>query len=263
MGSFFDKLIEGLRLFKGSFGNVRHMKFVYPVIIIVGILFFFGSLSVGSFASEYVGELLGGFFASSDFLPEVVESVLGVVANVAVRIMTFIAFGVINGSIILVVLSPLWSIVADKAWVAEGGNIPSQGFVDILKSVWRGILVSIKYLVLQMIILLACFLLSLVPLIGLVAPFLTVAVNAYFYGATYADYATERAGLDSSGSVKFASENKGLMVGIGLPFAIALLIPFLGTYLALFVAPVVCIAGAKGTYKYTVHSPENGVGTVK
>ena len=75
-------------------------------------------------------------------------------------------------------------------------------------------------------------LVSLIPIIGIIAPLLTFIVQAYYNGILMTDYSFEREGYDLNNSKKFYSQNKPVMFSIGLGFMFLLLIPVVGWFLA-------------------------------
>lgn len=241
--------------FSFSFGQVfssfsrvsRACRWIYWVIVALAFLLFFGGLSVSSALSGTVRDALLGWLAAAatpEWMPSWVISVAGVMSSVIVWIVVMFLISIIGGAVILVILSPLLSHVADRVWVELGHSKPHDTVASTIGSIFRGIVVAIKYLCCQIVGLLLVFVISFIPVVGLVAPVLYLIVNAFFYGASFADYALERSGRSAGAAFEFSFKNKALLVGLGLPFAIAMLIPFIGSYLALFLAPATAAAGA-------------------
>lgn len=231
-----------------SFSRVsRACGWIYWVIVALAVLLFFGGLSLSSLLSGTVKEALIGWLtaaATPDWMPSWVVSVAGIMSSVIVWIFVMLLISLIGGSVILVILSPLLSHVADRVWVELGHPEPHDTFLSSVKSILRGIFVAIKYLCCQIVGLLLVFIISFIPVVGIIAPLLYLIVNAFFYGASFADYALERSGRSAGAAFEYSFSNKMLLVGLGLPFAIAMLIPFVGSYLALFLAPATAAAGA-------------------
>lgn len=75
-------------------------------------------------------------------------------------------------------------------------------------------------------------LISLIPIIGIIAPLLTFILQAYYNGILMTDYSLESEGYNQKESEKFYSQNKPIMFSIGLGFMLLLLIPVVGWFLA-------------------------------
>ena len=93
------------------------------------------------------------------------------------------------------------------------------------------------------------FLLSFIPVIGFFTGITLFIISAYFYGFAFIDYTNERRRLTVKQSVHFIRENKGMAVGNGVVFALAMFIPFCGTTIAGFVAIVSVVAATISTHK--------------
>lgn len=249
-GTLWGDLATGFGAVLSSFGLVRRVAGgrVYVVIAALCAALFLGGVVAGAAISGVVSDALARILAGVDlpdavpgWLLSVVRGVAGALSWLAVMFLV----GILGGAVILVVLSPLLSHVADRVWVSLGNPVPRDTAATVFRSIVRGALVAVKYACFQVLALLVVLLVGFLPVVGFLAPFLALLVNAFFYGATFSDYALERAGLSAGRAVDFASRHRAAVVGVGLPFAVAMLIPFLGSYLALFLAPVSAAAGVR------------------
>ncbi len=230
-----------------SFGRIGWG--VYAIIAALCVLFLVAGIWLGSWAFDLMHLFISGLLseAVADWFPDFLSGAAAWLSGVMVWVCVTLLMCVVSGSVILLILSPVLSHVADKAWVTEGNIEPHDSFSDVLKSVLRGIWVAIRCLFLQIFCLLLLFILSFVPVIGVVAPLLSFVVSAFFYGQSMVDYAVERA--ENQGAINpkrrgdFPFNNVGLTIGLGMPFALAMLIPFVGRFLALFLAPATVAAG--------------------
>jgi CysZ protein len=75
-------------------------------------------------------------------------------------------------------------------------------------------------------------LLSLVPLVGSIAPVISGLVECYYYGFSMLDYSCERHKLSPSDSINFITQRRGLAIGNGLVFYLMHFVPFVGWVLA-------------------------------
>lgn len=285
LSNFLPHLALSLRATLRWLGHQRHIGFyVYGIILLLCVLFFVAGSWVTSFLADWIKnlimELLQGWwtpdnelgFFSSDFLSNI-TSALGWMGSIFSWLLSVLLMATIGGSIILVVMSPLLSHVADKAWVMSGRPEPRDTALDIARSIGRGILVALRCLLIQFVCIIALFIMGLIPVVGVVVPLLTFLVSSFFYGQTFIDYAVERSEIEQKALVPqgsnlpqkdvgtsqcpnfskftpkrkgdFAFRHLGLVTGLGLPFALAMLIPFIGRYIALFLAPASAAAGAE------------------
>lgn len=285
LSNFLPHLALSLRATLRWLGHQRHIGFyVYGIILLLCVLFFVAGSWVTSFLADWIKNLImellqgwwtpdneSGFF-SSDFLSNI-TSALGWMGSIFSWLLSVLLMATIGGSIILVVMSPLLSHVADKAWVMSGRPEPRDTALDIARSIGRGILVALRCLLIQFVCIIALFIMGLIPVVGVVVPLLTFLVSSFFYGQTFIDYAVERSEIEQKALVPqgsnlpqndvgtsqcpnfskftpkrkgdFAFRHLGLVTGLGLPFALAMLIPFIGRYIALFLAPASAAAGAE------------------
>ena len=159
------------------------------------------------------------------------------------KVLYFILFAFLSGSIILILMSPALALLSERTEKIQTGNDYPFVLTTFLRETYRGILLAIRNTFFQFAIMFALFLLGFVPVLGLIIPLALLVVSSYFYGFSFMDYYQERRKLSISESVRFMRANKGLAVGNGLPFALLLLLPFFGSIVASFFAVATTIAG--------------------
>lgn len=216
---------------------------VYAIVFALCAALFIGGLCFGTSLFTFAKD----FLATAEFMPESLTDAASWIGGALSFVAALFVVGVIGGSLILLILSPVLSHVADKAWVEAGHAEPNDSFMDILHSIVRGILVALRCFVLQVVCLVAIFIFSFVPVVGVAAPVLSLLAAAFFYGQSMIDYAVERAEIDgaieSGSGWRFPFNNIALTMGLGFLYALVMLIPFLGSYVALYVAPATVAAG--------------------
>lgn len=249
-------LFRGIGAVMSGFGSVGSMgAHVYLIIIGVCALFFMGGSWASYILGDWVIDLIGGSGAADAAADGTdgswlgwLKSAAGGVGHFLVSAVSLYLVGIVGGALVLVLLSPLLSHVSDKAWARAGMPEPHDSMCDIMRSIARGIGVALRCFALQMLCTLVLLLLGLLPLIGIFVTIGALCVSSFFYGQTFVDYAAERAeqnGLTEGKRGGFPFRHVALTIGIGLPFAIVVLIPYIGRYLALFLAPASTAAGAK------------------
>ena len=86
----------------------------------------------------------------------------------------------------------------------------------------------------------AVFVLTLIPIVNVVAPFLWIAFGAWMLAVQFVDYAAENRGLEFRDTVALLRANRAAAFGFGAPVALLLAIPFA----ALVVIPAAVCGGA-------------------
>ncbi len=241
LGDFFT----GLRYFTSSIGYMRRngMTSVYLWMLGVAVLF---SVLYGygiSQAMEYVGGELDTLFENFAF-PSWMSTILRWLAGGLLFVASFLLFHLINGTIVLILSSPVFSNVAKKAYEIEMGEKPKE--LPLVDSIGRGVLFALRNFGIQLLIWIVVYIVGFfVTFLSPLVPVIIVAVNAYYYAVSMADYTMELKGMSVGQSVRYGSQNKFMLCGIGLPFAVILLVPFVGSYLAILLAPVMEIAALR------------------
>ena len=117
---------------------------------------------------------------------------------------------------------------------------------NLKQLVWeigRGIAISLRCMILQLLVMIVLFFGSFIPLAGLVMPVLTFGVGAYFYGFAFMDYAVERKRFRVKESVRYMRHNAGSVTAIGTVFALSLMIPWGSIVVCSFVSLLSVVAG--------------------
>ena len=142
----------------------------------------------------------------------------------------FILFG---GYLVMIVMSPVYSWLSERTEAIVSGREYSFDLKQLIWEMGRGIMISLRCIVLQLLVtvlLFCCFVV--IPVVGWMAPILSFGVSAYFYGIAFMDYAIERKHFRVKESMRYMRHNAGAVLAIGLVFALLVLIlPWLNCYL--------------------------------
>jgi CysZ protein len=118
----------------------------------------------------------------------------------------------------LIIGSPLFAYLSEKtSAIVEGKEFPFS-LKQLAKDSWRGIRLALRNTLWQSVYAFALLLFSFIPLVGWIAPLMSLFLECYYYGFSMMDYSCERNKLSSSASIQFISKHKGLAVGNGLMF---------------------------------------------
>ncbi len=226
--------------------------FVFPLILNI-ILFWIGTELISNF-SEYIKQFIDNYISKvsiSLFNNEFIKTGLMLVVNIILKITYFFAFAFFGGYIIIASMSPIFSWLSERTEKILTGEKSPFSLKQLIKDVIRGFLIVIRNISLELIIGLLLFILSFIPLVGLITPVIMFMVTSYFYGFSFLDYAIERKRMNVSESVKYMRGNKGVVMGNGFLFALSLLIPFCGVLLSGFIAIISVVAGTITVVEYS------------
>jgi len=130
--------------------------------------------------------------------------------------------------VVLIILSPVLALLSEKV----DGLLTGQEFPFVMKrfvkDVLRGVTLALRNLVIEFSILFGLFLLSFIPVLGWIIPFLMLAVEFFFFGFSMIDYSNERKKMTKGESTRYVMANKSLAVANGGVFHFLLLIPVIG-----------------------------------
>lgn len=154
---------------------------------------------------------------------------------------------------VLILMSPIMALLSEKTEEILTGNEYPFDFGQFMKDIWRGVLIAIRNLFMEVLIIIgvmgttAVFSWIFPPLMIIVGPLSTLFlffIGAYFYGFSTMDYTNERRRLNVKQSVQFIRHHKGIATGNGTVFSLLLIVPILGTYIGPIFAPIICSVGA-------------------
>lgn len=217
----------------------------------------FDALSKGKYLTFFIPGLIVGFFyywlfSSTEELKEsatTLDSVPLIGEYLVSGAQGFIGFWqgvflVIFQFFILTILSPFNSILSEKFDADLTGRKFETGFVRILNDLLRAILVAIIALFLELIFMAVWWLLSWLPLIGLLDPIMYFLIASFFFGFAFYDYSLERHNIGTFRSLGFAFSKMGHMIISGSIFTLIFMIPIVGIILA----PVLVTLISTGVY---------------
>jgi CysZ protein len=237
------------------------LYFLWPLLIAIG-------LWVGGFASTfYLGDLLTDKILAWINLDseweiswlEFIRPLLSTVVSFIFKVLLFLLFASMLKYIVLIICSPILAILSERIdEILTGTKIPFD-FGQFIKDMLRGILVTLRNMILEFLIWLACLLFTLIPLLGWVLGWLTIPfryiIGWYFLGFSMMDYSYERRRMKISEGVRFTRRHKGIAIANGFVFSLLLMIPFLG----ISIAPVLsCVAATLAVLEAAKQDQQQG-----
>ncbi len=208
-----------------SYGNsvafvVKHKFYAYFLfpILFFAVIFHFG-LEMASIANQLSKQPVEGSFLHKVW--------------VLAKLGFFHALGFLALSltryIMMIVLSPILSIVSERVEKIITGNVYAFNFPQLLKDIKRGAYVSVRNLIWENIYAYSVWLI--VAVIGMILGFeweltkliantIGIVIGFYYYGFGFMDYINERIRWNLKESVLFVRKHKGLALALGSIFMV-------------------------------------------
>jgi CysZ protein len=146
-----------------------------------------------------------------------------------------LVFGILSyRNILMGLLSPFMSPLAAKVQEIQTGKVvydpPFFSFTN-LRLILRGLYFGLRNLIKELWYTGWLFLLGLIPIFGLIVPFIIFIVQAFYSGFGNLDYTLEKF-YDVRGSKQFSRRHRWLAVGNGTVFLLLLAVPVFGLFFA-------------------------------
>ena len=201
---------------------------VYMILFTIGLYFFWISADT---AVSHLSQIIGVDRWLHHQHSAAWSFILIMIGIMTRLIMMFFYFSLFK-YLFLIVGSPVFSYLSEKTEsIIEGKEFVFSKNV-FFQDVRRGVKLAFRNFFWQTIYTIFILLLSLVPLVGSLAPVISGMIECYFYGFSMLDYSCERHKLSPSESISFIGQRRGLAIGNGLVFYLMHLIPFVGWVLA-------------------------------
>ena len=165
-----------------------------------------------------------------------------VAIKIVLPIIFFIVFVFIGGTIVIVLMSPIYTMLSEKTETILTGKEYPFDAKQTLKDIWRALLIALRNTAKQLLLTALCLLLNLIPVVGSVVSIcLIFIINAYYFGSGFMDYTFERWRYSVKESSKGTSELKFLAIANGAVYSLPLYL-FCGTFIAAFIGGVSAVA---------------------
>ncbi len=220
--------------------NLWHY-FIFPVCILA-VLWFAGFWSLMGLSDWMVEKAIAwfGLHATDEGWLGWVEKIGTWIVGFALKILFILFMTSYLKYIVLIVCSPVLALLSERIDEIVSGKIYPFNFQQFLHDMLRGIIVTLRNLLLETWWILVCLIIAWIPIIGLITiPFLYI-IAWYFMGFAMMDYTYERKKLRIRDGAQFTRKHKGIAIGNGFIFSMILLVPFLG----ICVAPILSVVAA-------------------
>ncbi|MFK7921652.1 MAG: EI24 domain-containing protein [Bacteroidia bacterium] len=221
-------------LFKHGLWVYALLPGIISVVLLSGL--YFGTVNllnvdtIEASINQGIANWDGWFWGSLQWL---VESIVGIGAIDFLVLTAFLlVFFFFGKYLVLIIAAPFMGPVSEKVEeIIRGHKIEITS--NFLSDLWRGIRISLRNLIRELLFTILFLFLNFIPLIGsIVATVLTLAVQAYYAGFGNMDYTLERKKYGRKDSVRFVRKHLGLAIGNGTVFLLLFAIPLLGWFIA-------------------------------
>lgn len=227
---FFGELLVGINSYSKAIKFTSQHKlwgyYIIPAVINLIIVFVIGWLMYHytSDLSLFLENLLG-IGEKEGWWYDIINYGL----SILLYLLILLVFLKIYKYIILTLLSPALSLLAEKTQVAlTGVDSAPFSFKQLLKDVGRGISVALRSLVLEIFLTISLLLLSAIPVLTPVTSILLILLECYFLGFSMIDFHHEYQRIPAKQSFKLIRKHKGLTIGNGLGLYLIFLVPLVG-----------------------------------
>ena len=251
MATPINQITTGLRAFSDAFGIIRRNKmgkyFVVPVIvnIILAGLLIWGGWGLGEWIRSLWDSEHGGWLGW-----------LGTAVQWVMPIVMFFLFIFIGGTIVNLLMSPIYTIISEKTDTSITGREFSSDAKQTVKDIWRSVVIALKSTIKQLVLTLLCLLLNVIPLVGQVVSLVLIfIINSYYFGYSFMDYTNERYRRSVRESTNEVWHYKYLAITIGAIYALPMYV-LCGTFLAAYVGGVCTVAPTKAQIELEGQDPQ-------
>jgi CysZ protein len=220
----------GIKAYFGAFSLISKLKlwnfFAIPMLISVVIAVLIGFSAYG--LSDNIG-----FYISKLWVWDWGKETFTAIGNIIGGFFIILIGLILYKHIIMALSAPFMSPVSEKIErYITGHSSHNYRNTSFLQQLWRGIIINIRNLSMELVLTIPILLLGFIPIIGLFSTILLFLVQAYYAGFGNMDYTLERH-FKYADSVLFVKKHRGLAIGNGIVFMLFLLIPIIGIILVL------------------------------
>lgn len=222
-------LLNGLLAYKDALPLISKLN-LWKYFAVPMLISFITALSIG-FSAYGFSDDLGGLI-SSLWIWEWGASTIRTISDIAGALL-IIALGLIAYKHIVMALSaPFMSPVSEKIEAHLYTNVHQHRNTSNASQLLRGLKINLRNLVWELLLSIPFLLLSLIPVVGVLATASLFLIQAYYAGFGNMDYTLERH-FSYRESINFVKAHRGFATGNGIVFMLFLLIPFVGIILVL------------------------------
>jgi CysZ protein len=195
----------------------------FLIVAIPLYMYFFGYIGNWglSFAQDAIHTNTSGIW-------KYILNVLSKIAGVLSYLIGLMAFLFTYKFVFLIICSPFLGLLSEKAEEKHLGTQYPFNTKQLIIDIIRGIIISTRNALVQLFFIFLLLMLSIIPLVNFIVPFLFLFVDCFYFGFGMMDYNNERHKISSSKSIRIIRNYRMLTVGNGFGLYLLLLIPIVG-----------------------------------
>ncbi|MAW96079.1 MULTISPECIES: EI24 domain-containing protein [unclassified Leeuwenhoekiella] len=233
-------IFKGLSAYKDAFGLISRLK-LWKYFAIPMLISFFTAILIGVSAWGFSDNI--GTFIARLWIWEWGAQTVATLSTI-IGALIIIALGLIAYKHLIMAFSaPFMSPVSEKIEAEFYEGVHKHRDTSNASQLVRGLKINLRNLVWELLLSIPFLLLSLIPVIGILATAMLFLIQAYYAGFGNMDYTLERH-FPYRESVNFVKRHRGYAIGNGIIFMLFLLIPVVGIILVL---PISVTAASKTT----------------
>ena len=197
----------------------------FAIPMLISFIVFLMILFISFFFSDAIGNYISSFW-TWDFGRDTINTLSRIFGGLLITVIGFISFKHITMALSAPFMGPISKIIEDdfNGVVSQTNTSTPSGLL------LRGIRISLRNLLRELVLSIPILLFGLIPIIGFFSVILLFLMQAYFAGFGNMDYTLERH-FSYQKSIFYVKNNRGLAIGNGIVFMLFLLIPFVGVIL--------------------------------
>ncbi len=197
---------------------------IYTILFLIGTYFF---LITSNNAIEFV-LLKSGIKTWLDKMQDSWLNWLFIIGQVILWLVLFLFYFSLFKYIFLIIGSPVFAYLSEKTEsIIEEKEFPFS-FGQLMLDIARAVKIALRNMLWQTVYVVSILILSFIPLVGWIAPLVSLFTECYYLGFSMLDYSCERKKMSTQQSIEFISRHKGLAIGNGMVFYIMHLVPVIG-----------------------------------
>lgn len=228
--------------------SILRLRWLYFLPLLIMFITLFTGFALTNDLHSVLMSYLKDFFEQSspdNGILSFLFSVSSVITWFIIKISLFLIFGILSGYITLIVLSPVYAWISEKAEEKLLNKTYPFRLNKFIKDVLRAVLIAIRNGFIQILWTILLFVLSFVPVLNIITAPTLFVITAYFYGFSFLDYCHERRGLSMKESIIRVRKLKFASMTLGSIFLFLYMIPWIGSLFAGMMSFNLVIAGTE------------------
>jgi len=186
---------------------------------------------------EYIKTILASLINYNEWW-EWAQWLTGWLIQFSLFVLTWYVYLKVQKYVLFIILSPVLAYLSEKTEQKLTGTSYPFKLNQFVKDIFRGVFIAIRNFTIEISLLLALFLLGLIPVLAPFTAITALIIGWYFYGYSLMDYTNERRKLNVTQSNQSIKNKRGIAVANGMIFEAVFIIPILGFVIAPIISTV-------------------------